>query len=139
MATAPTTTAKAVKGGSFLLEDRAPEEVFTPEDFTDEQRQIGQMTEEFMTNEVLPQGEKIEHGDKKLLIELMHKAAELGLMGADVPEAYGGAGLDKVSSTVIAEKMARYASFAVSHGGHAGIGTLPIAYFGTEEQRQKYT
>ena len=70
MATAPTTTAKAVKGGSFLLEDRAPEDIFTPEDFTDEQRQIGQMTEEFMTNEVLPQVEKIEHGDKKLLIEL---------------------------------------------------------------------
>ncbi len=138
MATAPATTAKAVKGGSFLVEDRAPEEVFTPEDFTDEHRQIGQMTEEFMTNEVLPQVEKIEHGDKKLLVELMHKAAELGLMGADVPEAYGGAGLDKVSSTLIAEKMSRYASFAVSHGGHAGIGTLPIVCFGTEEQKKKY-
>lgn len=138
MATAATTSAKAIKGGSFLIEDRAPGEVFIPEEFTDEQRQIGQMTEEFLTNEVLPHVEKIEHGDKALLVSLMRKAAELGLMGADVPEVYGGAGLDKVSSTIIAEKMARYASFAVSHGGHSGIGTLPIAYFGTEEQKKKF-
>ncbi len=138
MATAPTTTAKAIKGGSFLIADRTPEDVFIPEEFTDEQRQIGQMTEDFLTNEVLPHVEKMEHGDRQLLVSLMRKAAELGLMGADVPEAYGGAGLDKVSSTVIAEKMARYTSFAVSHGAHAGIGTLPIAYFGTEEQKKKY-
>jgi len=138
MATAPTTTTKAIKGGSFLVEDRTLDDVFTPEEFTDEQRQIGQMTEEFMTNEVLPQAEKMEHGDRALLVSLMRKAAELGLMSADVPEAYGGAGLDKVSSTIIAEKMARYASFAVSHGAHAGIGTLPIVYFGTEEQKKKY-
>src|SRR5512145_1757883 len=116
MATAPTTTTKSIKGGSFLVEDRTPEDVFIPEEFTDEQRQIGQMTEEFMTNEVLPHVEKMEHGDRALLVSLMRKAAELGLMGADVSDAYGGAGLDKVSSTIIAEKMARYTSFAVSHG-----------------------
>ncbi|MBI2955887.1 MAG: acyl-CoA dehydrogenase family protein, partial [Acidobacteria bacterium] len=138
MATAPTTAAKTIKGGSFLIEERAPEEIFIPEEFTDEQRQIGQMTEEFLTNEVLPHVEEIEHGDKKLLVELMRKASELGLLGPDIPESFGGAGLDKVSTTLIAEKMSRYASFAVSHGAHHGIGTLPIAYFGSEEQKKKY-
>ena len=136
MATA--VTAKTIRGGSFLIEERAPEDVFIPEDFTDEQRQIGQMTEEFMAGEVVPQIEELEHKKEGLMVELLRKAAGLGLLGADVPEAYGGSGLDKVSSTLIAEKMARYASFAVSHGAHHGIGTLPIAYFGTEEQKKKY-
>ncbi|MGH9862020.1 MAG: acyl-CoA dehydrogenase family protein [Candidatus Acidiferrales bacterium] len=136
MATA--VTAKTLRGGSFLIEERAPEDVFIPEDFTDEQRQIGQMTEEFMSGEVVPQIEELEHKKVGLMVELLRKAAGLGLLGADVPEAYGGSGLDKVSTTLIAEKMARYASFAVSHGAHHGIGTLPIAYFGTEEQKKKY-
>ncbi|MFQ5695851.1 MAG: acyl-CoA dehydrogenase family protein, partial [Terriglobia bacterium] len=136
MATA--TTQKTIRGGSFLVEDRAPEEIFIPADLTDEQRQMGQTTEEFITKEVVPQAEELEHHKEGLMVELLRKAGELGLLGADVPEAYGGLGLDKVSTTVIAEKMARYASFAVSHGGHSGIGTLPIAYFGTEEQKKKY-
>jgi alkylation response protein AidB-like acyl-CoA dehydrogenase len=138
MATATTPTTKAIKGGSFLIEARAPEEVFIPEEFTDEQRQIAQTTEEFMAKEVLPRVEELEHKQEGLMVELLRRAAELGLLGADVPEAYGGMGLDKVSTTIIAEKVARYASFAVSHGGHHGIGTLPIAYFGTEEQKKKY-
>ncbi|MFQ5816757.1 MAG: acyl-CoA dehydrogenase family protein [Terriglobia bacterium] len=138
MATAPTTAAKAIKGGSFLIEDRAPEEIFTPEELTDEQRQIGQMVEQFVANEVLPHVDDLEQHKEGLMPALLRKAGELGLLGADVPEAYGGMGLDKVSSTVISEKMAGYASFAVSHGGHHGIGTLPIAYFGTEEQKKKY-
>ncbi len=138
MATAPTTAAKAIKGGSFLVEERAPGEVFTPEDFTDEHRQIAQMTDEFARQEVLPRVEELEHKKEGLMVELLRKGAELGLLGADVPEAYGGAGLGKVATTLISEKLAVYASFAVSHGGHHGIGTLPIAYFGTEEQKKKY-
>lgn len=132
------TTQTTIRGGSFLVENRPPEEIFIPEEFTDEQRQIGQTTEEFVTKEVLPHAEELEHHKEGLMPELLRKAAELGLLGADVPEAYGGLGLDKVSTTIIAEKIARYASFAVSHGGHHGIGTLPIAYFGTDEQKKKY-
>ena len=129
---------KIIPGGSFLVEDRAPEEVFTPEQFTDEHRQIGQTAEEFVTNEVLPHAEELEQHKEGLMVELLRKGGELGLLGADVPEAYGGAGLDKVSTTIISERIARYASFAVSHGGHSGIGTLPIAYFGNEAQKKKY-
>ncbi|MDA2913184.1 acyl-CoA dehydrogenase family protein [Acidobacteriia bacterium AH_259_A11_L15] len=131
-------TQKRIRGGSFLVEDRASEEIFIPEEFTDEQRQIGQTVEEFVTKEVLPHAEELEQHKEGLMPELLRKAAELGLLGADVPEAYGGMGLDKASSIIIAEKIALYASFAVSHGGHSGIGTLPIAYFGTEEQKKKY-
>ncbi|MBI4465978.1 MAG: acyl-CoA dehydrogenase family protein [Acidobacteria bacterium] len=131
-------TEKRIRGGSFLVEDRAPGEVFIPEEFTDEQRQIAQTTEEFVLHEVVPQAEELEHKKEGLMAALLRKAAEIGLLGADIPEAYGGLGLDKVSTTVIAEKVARYASFAVSHGAHHGIGTLPIAYFGTEEQKKKY-
>ncbi|MBI4461588.1 MAG: acyl-CoA dehydrogenase family protein [Acidobacteria bacterium] len=131
-------TGKQVRGSSFLIEDRTPEEIFTPEEFTDEQRQIGQTTEEFVTNEILPHVEELEQHQEGLMPTLLRKAGELGLLGADVPEAYGGSGLDKVSTTIISERMARYASYAVSHGGHHGIGTLPIAYFGTGEQKKKY-
>jgi len=135
---ATTVTRKTVRGGSFLVEEPTPQEVFIPEDFSDEQQQIAQMTEEFATNEVLSRAEELEHQKEGLMVELLRKAADLGLLGADVPEAYGGAGLGKVATTIISEKIARYASFAVSHGGHHGIGTLPIAYFGTEEQKKKY-
>jgi len=129
---------KRIRGGSFLIEDRAPGDVFIPEDFSDEQRQIGQTTEEFIAGEVVPRAEELEHKKEGLMVELLRKAAAIGLLGADVPEAYGGLGLDKVSTTLIAEKVVRYASFAVSHGAHHGIGTLPIAYFGTEAQKKKY-
>jgi alkylation response protein AidB-like acyl-CoA dehydrogenase len=135
---ATTVTQKQIRGGSFLVEDRAPADVFIPEDFTEEHRQIAQMTEEFATKEVLARAEELEHQKEGLMVELLRKAAELGLLGADVPEAYGGSGLGKVATTIISEKIARYASFAVSHGGHHGIGTLPIAYFGTEAQKKKY-
>lgn len=135
---ATVTTQPTLRGGSFLVEDRTPEEIFIPEELSDEQHQIAQTTDEFVTKEVLPHAEELEHHKEGLMPALLRKAAELGLLGADVPEAYGGLGLDKVSTTLIAEKIARYASFAVSHGGHHGIGTLPIAYFGTEEQKKKY-
>ncbi len=136
MATTPTPT--AIRGGSFLIEDRSPDEVFIPEEFSDEQRQIGQTTREFIANEVLPQMEELEQHKEGLTQSLLRKAGELGLLGGEIPEAYEGLGLDKISTTIIAEKIAGYGGFATSFGAQAGIGTLPIVYFGTEAQKKKY-
>ena len=126
------------KGGSFLIEESTAENVFTPEDFSEEQTMIREMTEQFVEDEVLPQVEKIEHKDWDVTIKLLKRCGELGLLGIEVPEKYGGENLDKVSAMIVAEKMARVASFAVSYGGHSGIGTLPIVYFGREEHKRKY-
>jgi alkylation response protein AidB-like acyl-CoA dehydrogenase len=135
---ATTTTPTAIRGGSFLIEDRSPDEVFIPEEFSDEQRQIGQTTREFIANEVLPQAEELEQHKEGLTQSLLRKAGELGLLGGEIPEAYEGLGLDKISTTLIAEKIAGYGGFATSFGAQAGIGTLPIVYFGTEAQKKKY-
>jgi len=128
----------AAKGGSFLLESPAPQDIFTPADLTDDQRLIGQTAEEFVVKEVLPLAKDLEAKKPGLMPELVRKAAELGLMSGGTPEEYGGAGLDKVAATQLTEKMSIYGGFAVTHGAHAGIGTLPIVYFGTEEQKKKY-
>jgi alkylation response protein AidB-like acyl-CoA dehydrogenase len=125
-------------GASFLIEETAPAEVFSPEDFSEEQVMIRQMTEQFVEEEVLPRQGKIEEKDWSVTIDLLRRCGELGLLGIEVPEKYGGEELDKVSAMIVAEKLARVASFAVSYGGHSGIGTLPIVYFGTEEQRRHY-
>lgn len=128
-----------VKGASFLIEDVDPQAVFTPEDFTKEQRMIASTTEEFVENEVLPVLARIEQDhDFDTSVALMRKAGELGLLGGDVPEAYGGLGLDKISTTVITEKFARAGSFSLTYGAHVGIGSLPIVFFGTEAQKRKY-
>jgi alkylation response protein AidB-like acyl-CoA dehydrogenase len=127
-----------IAGGSFLIEDRLPEEVFTPEDFTDEHRQIAQTTEEFALKEIVPNLEKIEHKDYSVSRDLIKKASELGLTSVDIPEEYGGMEMDKVSSAIIADYIAKSGSFSVTWGAHVGIGTLPIVYFGTAEQKQKY-
>src|SRR6201997_3543914 len=127
-----------ISGGSFLLETRQPEEVFTPEDFTEQHQLIGQTAEEFAANEIVPNIEKMEHKDFSVTRELLKKAGELGLSGVEIPEAYGGLELDKVTAAVIADHIAKYAGFATTWGGHTGIGTLPIVYFGTEEQKKKY-
>jgi alkylation response protein AidB-like acyl-CoA dehydrogenase len=127
-----------ISGGSFLLEARTPDEVFTPEDFTEQHQLIGQTTEEFAVNEILPNAEKIEHKDFSVTRDLLKKAGELGLSGVEIPEAYGGLEMDKVTAAVIADHIAKYAGFATTWGGHSGIGTLPIVYFGTEEQKKKY-
>ncbi len=127
-----------VKGGSFLIEDIRPEQLWTPEDFTDEQQMIGETTEEFVLKEVIPVLENIEQQEFKYTVQLLKKAGEIGLLGADVPEEYGGLGLDKISSSIISEKFVRAGSFGLSHGAHVGIGTLPIVFFGTEAQKQKY-
>jgi len=126
------------RGGGFLLEGTPAEEVMTPEDFKEEQRMIAQTARDFMEKEVLPVAEKLEKQDFDLLRGLMKKAGELGLLGADVPEAYGGLGLDKVSSMLITENVSVEGSFGATWGAHTGIGTLPIVFFGTEEQKQKY-
>jgi alkylation response protein AidB-like acyl-CoA dehydrogenase len=126
------------RGGGFLIGSSRPEDVFTPADWTDDQRLVGQTAEEFVTKEVLPLIPDLEQHKEGLMAQVMKKAGELGLLGSAIPDEYGGSGLDKVSSTILAEKVAGYASFAVSHGGHAGIGTIPIVYFGTEEQKKKY-
>ncbi len=127
-----------VAGGSFLLDERTPEEVFTPEDFTDEHQQIAKTAEDFAVNEILPVADRIEHKDWALTRELLKKASELGLTSADVPEQYGGMEMDKVSSAIIGDRIAKHGSFSVSFGGHTGIGTLPIVWFGTEEQKRRY-
>jgi len=127
-----------ILGGSFLLEERQTAEVFTPEDFSEQHQLIGQTTEEFANNEILPQAEKIEHKDFSVTRDLLKKAGDLGLSGVEIPEAYGGLEMDKVTAAVIADHIAKYAGFATTWGGHSGIGTLPIVYFGTEEQKKKY-
>jgi alkylation response protein AidB-like acyl-CoA dehydrogenase len=137
MATA-TLTKPAAKGGSFLLESPQPGDVFTPADLTDDQRLIGQTAEEFVLKEVFPFIKDLENKKPGLMPELVKKGGEVGLMGGGVPEEYGGAGLDKIATTVLTEKLSIYGGFAVTHGAHAGIGTLPIVYFGTEAQKKKY-
>ncbi|HEY0703637.1 MAG TPA: acyl-CoA dehydrogenase family protein [Candidatus Acidoferrales bacterium] len=138
MATAPVSQALN-RGGSFLLTKTSHEDVFTPADLTDDQRLIGQTAEEFMQKEVIPAVPELEaHKDNQPMVQALKKAGEIGLLGGGIPEAYGGTGLDKISATILAEKLAGYGSFAVSHGGHAGIGTVPIVYFGTEAQKKKY-
>ncbi len=130
--------AAVIKGGSFLIGETGPDDVFTPEDFTEEQSMIRDMTEQFVEEEVVPQIDKIEHKEWDVTIGLLKRCAELGLLGIEVPEQYGGENLDKVSAMIVAEKLSRVASFAVSYGGHSGIGTLPIVYFGKEEHKRKY-
>jgi alkylation response protein AidB-like acyl-CoA dehydrogenase len=131
-------TDQVIKGGSFLIEDVSKERVFTPEDFSDEQLMIAKTTEDYVANEVLPQIEHLENHEFDRSVKLLKQAGELGLLGADVPEEYGGLSLDKVSSALIAEKMSRAGGFSISHGAHVGIGSLPIVLFGNESQKQKY-
>jgi butyryl-CoA dehydrogenase len=133
-----TVTKTAAKGGSFLLESPQPQDVFTPADLTDDQKLIGQTAEEFVLKEVLPLAKELEAKKPGLMPSLVKKAGELGLLGGGIPEQFGGAGLDKIATTVLTEKLSIYGGFAVTHGAHSGIGTLPIVYFGTEEQKQKY-
>ena len=137
MATTPVSAALN-RGGAFLITSSRPEDVFTPADLSDDQRLIGQTAEEFVQKELTPEIPALEQHQEGLMAQMLKKAGEIGLLGAAIPEAYGGSGLDKVSATVLAEKLSGYASFAVSHGGHAGIGTIPIVYFGTEAQKNKY-
>ena len=138
MATISAIPSTKISGGSFLLEERKVDEVFTPEDFTEQHQLIGQTAEEFAVNEILPNAEKMEHKDFSVTRDLLKKAGDLGLSGVEIPEAYGGLEMDKVTAAVIADDIAKYAGFATTWGAHSGIGLLPIVYFGTEQQKQKY-
>jgi alkylation response protein AidB-like acyl-CoA dehydrogenase len=129
---------KLVKGGSFLIEERQPEEIFTPEDFSEEHRMIADTTRQFIDNEVTPHTDELEQHDWKLSRQLVHKAAELGLIGANIPEEYGGLGLDQTSGALIGENIGRSASFATTLGAESGIGLLPIIYFATDAAKRKY-
>ncbi len=136
---ATTTVSQSLtRGGGFLISACKPEDIVTPADLTGDQRLIGQTAEEFVAKEVLPLVPELEQHKEGLMAQVLKKAGEVGLLGGGIPEEYGGAGLDKVSSMLLSEKLSAYASFAVTHGGHAGIGTVPIVYFGTEEQKKKY-
>lgn len=132
------TVEKLFKGGAFLIEDLSGEDIITPEDFTDEHRMIAKTTEEFVEKEVVPHLEEIENHQFEHSVNLLKKAGELGLLSADIPEEYGGLNLDKISSSLIAEKFVRAGGFSITHGAHVGIGTLPIVFFGNEEQKEKY-
>ena len=137
MATLTTVPGK-FPGGSFLIGEITPEDVFTPEDFTDQHLLIAQTAEEFANKEIVPNIDKMEHKDFSITRELVRKAGELGLSGVDVPEEYGGMEMDKVTSAIIADRIAKYGGFSTTWGAHTCIGTLPIVYFGTEEQKKKY-
>ncbi len=127
-----------VKGGAFLIEERTPAEIFTPEDFTEEHRMIAETTRQFIDNEVSPRIDELEKHDWKLARDLIKKAADLGLIGANIPEEYGGLGLDQTSGALVGENIGRSASFATTLGAESGIGLLPIIYFGTEAAKEKY-
>jgi alkylation response protein AidB-like acyl-CoA dehydrogenase len=127
-----------ILGGSFLIEERRPEDVFTPEDFSEQHLLIAQTAEEFASKEIVPNIEKMESKDFRVTRELVRKAGELGLSAVDVPEQYGGMEMDKVTSAIVADRLARYGGFSTTWGAHTCIGTLPIVYFGTEEQKKKY-
>jgi alkylation response protein AidB-like acyl-CoA dehydrogenase len=131
-------TKEVVQGGAFLIEDHTPDEIFTPEDFTEEHRMIAETTRQFIDNEVSPRVNELEQHDWALARELVQKAADLGLVSANIPEEYGGLGLDQTSGALVGENIGRCASFATTLGAESGIGLLPIIYFGTEAAKQKY-
>jgi alkylation response protein AidB-like acyl-CoA dehydrogenase len=134
----PVGSVVAAAGGSFLLEDRAPEEVFTPEDFSPEQRQIAETAARFAREQIQPAAAQIEAKDQGVMRGLLKQAAELGFTAVDVPEEYDGLGLDKTTSALVADYISVNASFSTAFGAHAGIGTLPLIWYGTEAQKQRY-
>jgi alkylation response protein AidB-like acyl-CoA dehydrogenase len=126
------------RGGAFLIASTNPDDVFTPADLNDDQRLIGRTAEEFIAKEVFPHIPALEEHKPGLMKQLIEKSGEIGLLGVSIPEEYGGAALDKISTAVLSEKLGSYASFTVAYGAHTGIGTIPLVYFGTEEQKKKY-
>src|SRR3989442_755763 len=134
----PTTETSILRGGAWLLEPSDADTVFTPERLTEEHRLIGQTADEFVEKEVLPVLDRLEQKDWTLARELVKRGGELGLLGLDVPESYGGVQLDKVASLVVSERLARSASFGATFGAQANLTVLPLFLFGTEAQKQKY-
>jgi len=127
-----------LKGGGFLLEPSSPDQLFSPEDFTDEQQAIARTTEEFWTKEVAPNVDAIQHQEPGVAVAVLRKAAALGLTSVHLPEEYGGMGMDLASVMIVAEGLAKDGSYAAWHGGQSGIGALPLLLFGSEEQKKRY-
>jgi alkylation response protein AidB-like acyl-CoA dehydrogenase len=138
MSTTVVSRVVAARGGSFLIETRTPAEVFTPEDLNEEQRQMAATVAQFAHDEVLPATADIDAKKPGVLPGLLRKAAELGFTSVDIPEEYGGLGMDKTTSAIIADHLSVEASFSTAFGAHTGIGTLPLVWYGTEEQKQRY-
>ena len=135
---ATTVLPKVIPGGSFLIADATPEDIFTPEDFSDEQQEIARTTAEFAEKSILPRANEIEAKNFAVTRELLLEAGSLGLMAVDIPEQYGGLALDKVTAALISDRIAVSASFSVSFSAHTGIGTLPVVWYGTPAQKEKY-
>lgn len=132
------TNKKALKGGEFLIKKTEAKDIFIPEEFNEEQRMMAQTCREFNETRVLPNMEQLEKHDRELLTKLFKEAGELGILGISIPEEYDGFGQNFVTSMLTTEEMGKGYSFAVSYSAHVGIGTLPILYYGTEDQKQKY-
>jgi alkylation response protein AidB-like acyl-CoA dehydrogenase len=128
----------AAAGGSFLLESRMPQEVFTPEDLTEEQRQMAATAAQFARDEIVPRAAAIEAKEPGAMPAMLRQAAELGFTALDTPEEFGGLGMDKVTSTVITDHLSVLASFCTAFGAHVGIGTMPLVWYGTDEQKKRY-
>nr|WP_263324971.1 acyl-CoA dehydrogenase family protein [Neobacillus sp. Marseille-Q6967] len=133
-----TETKKIVKGGSFIIDNLSYEDIFTPEDFTEEHLMIAETAADFVEKEVAPQLEHLENHEFDRTVKLLKKMGELGLLAVDVPEEFEGLGLDKVTSSIITEKMSGSGGFSLSYGAHVGIGSLPIVLFGNDEQKKRY-
>lgn len=129
---------KILKGGEYLVVETACEEVFTPEDYSDEHKQMGETTTQFVENEINPHLEEIENQNFDLVVDGMRKCGELGLLMMDAPEEFGGLELDKVSSMLVAEKISYAGPWSVTYTAHTGIGTLPLIYYGTDAQKEQY-
>ncbi len=138
MATATEVAKRTIPGGNFLLAESQPDEIMTPEDFSEEQRQIARTASDFVRNEVLPQAEAIEAKKFDVTRALLKKAGDLGLMAVDIPEEYGGLAMDKVTSAIVADHLSQLGSFSVAFSAHVGIGTLPIVWYGTDAQKQRF-
>jgi alkylation response protein AidB-like acyl-CoA dehydrogenase len=127
-----------IKGGSFLLSQVEPERVFTPEDFDDLHKMVIDTVSSFIKERVVPAIDAIESLEEGVTTGLLRESGELDMLGSEIPEKYGGAEMDKIASLLITENVSRGGSFSVAFGAHTGIGTLPILYFGTEEQKKRY-
>lgn len=133
-----TTTKSALKGGEFLIKETSYQDVFIPEEFNEEQRMIAQMAKDFVAQEVTPHLEKIDHQEGDFNVQIVNKAGEQGLLGIGVPEEYNGFGKNFVTEMLAAESLGHAHSISVSMMAHSGIGSLPILYYGNEEQKKKY-
>ena len=129
---------QAIKGGEFIVRETEAQEIFIPEEFSEEQKMMAAATQDFIDKEIAPITDRIDSMEEGLMPSLMDKAGELGLLGISVPEEYGGMGMSFNTGMLMADIIEASGSFSTAYGAHTGIGTLPILYYGTEEQKQKY-